>query len=203
MKTTMQKHQEEQFPLPDMCDAQSLIFLLIVSQLLVMVLIMFKQGVSFDWVYFCFLTVYVQWQAMLSALLLCRLRIHFSKTHMPTGKGFGISYLALLLLSIVYSVIVILFAILFSLRKDSSYLKEAQMTFCSRNFNGIFEIISNFDQEYESTDGALSSILSTVAFPLLLFPSIDLIQRAPLFAGVSPGNGLRVNAYSSIEELSE
>jgi two-component system sensor histidine kinase AlgZ len=64
----------ETFDLPELVESQALFLLMIAAQLLVMLLVVFRDGLNIDWQYMAGLTVYVQWQALCSALALSLVR---------------------------------------------------------------------------------------------------------------------------------
>lgn len=90
--------------LPDLCEYQSLLILLIAAQLLVLAFVVFQYGFTFDWTYFGQVTLYVQWQAMLSAVLLCRMRPLLQD--MSKYRAVSIAYAALLLVALLLGVLV-------------------------------------------------------------------------------------------------
>lgn len=102
----MQKPAPEQNPqgfvLPDLCVDQTLLLLLMAAQLIVIAFMVFEFGFHINWVYFGQVTLYVQWQVVLSVLLLCRLRPVLSR--MPKYRAATLAYAVLLLIALLIAV---------------------------------------------------------------------------------------------------
>lgn len=62
------------FLLPNLCADNALLLLLMAVQLVVIAFVLFEYGFQIDWVYFGQASLYVQWQVILSVLILCLLR---------------------------------------------------------------------------------------------------------------------------------
>lgn len=90
--------------LPNLCEYQSLFVLLIATQLLVVAFVVFRHGFYFDWAYFGQVTLYMQWQAMLSAIVLCRLRDFLS--HISKYLAVTLAYAGLLLVALLLGLLV-------------------------------------------------------------------------------------------------
>lgn len=67
------------------------------AELMVIAFVLFESGWEFDWVYFGQVTLYVQWQVILSVLLLCGLRAHLAT--LPASLAASLAYLSLLLVA--------------------------------------------------------------------------------------------------------
>ena len=75
----MQQMENNRFLIPNLCDAQVLLLLMIVMQLLVILEMLFLFGIRVDWVHFGLVTVYVQMQTLASAAVLCSTRNHLAR----------------------------------------------------------------------------------------------------------------------------
>ncbi len=77
--------QETDFFLPDLCKAQSILFLVLVSELLVFVVVLFSSNpMDFNWIELGLSSLFVQWLVLISAGILCNIRpwlMHLSVTH--------------------------------------------------------------------------------------------------------------------------
>ncbi len=82
----------DSFLLPNLCEYQALLLLFIASQLLVIMFTVFQFGFDIDWVFFGMLTLYVQWQAMFSAVVLCKMRVYLSglPKHLAVAMAFSL-----------------------------------------------------------------------------------------------------------------
>ena len=104
----MQKHNipdaGQGFVLPDLCEYQSVFILLLAAQLLVVAFIVFQFGLRFDWAYFGLVTLYVQWQAMMSAVVLCKLRGYLQR--LAKIQAVTLAYTVLLLIALVLGFLV-------------------------------------------------------------------------------------------------
>jgi hypothetical protein len=66
---------EMDFFLPDLCQAQSILFLVLVSELLIFVQILFSSSFfDFDWLALGLASLFIQWVVLVSAVLLCNIR---------------------------------------------------------------------------------------------------------------------------------
>ncbi len=96
--------QEDDFFLPDFCNVQALLRLVIVAELLVLVWELGLGGLQyFDWYHLGLSSFFVQWLVLLSAAMLCRLRRPLGQ--LPLVWGAGICYLLILLLTLLCSVL--------------------------------------------------------------------------------------------------
>ncbi|MCZ6501556.1 MAG: histidine kinase [Gammaproteobacteria bacterium] len=100
----MAEESEQDFFLPDLCDAQSILFLVLVAELLVFVLILANSSlVDFSWIDLGLTSLFVQWLVLLSAAVLCNLRPYLAGlvTGMATLVGYGV----ILFLTLVFSIL--------------------------------------------------------------------------------------------------
>ncbi|MEE8059821.1 MAG: histidine kinase [Pseudomonadales bacterium] len=71
--------QPQEFFIPDLCNVQAVLFLVLVAELLAIVLELAASGLrGFSWQSFSITSLLVQWCFLLSAALLCQLRPRFS-----------------------------------------------------------------------------------------------------------------------------
>ncbi len=89
----------EEFFLPELCEAEALFTLVLLAELLVMVLVLaepLEHGV--DWERLALVSLFVQWNVLLSAALLCRLRPFLLRIHQAlAGVLCGVLVVALTL----------------------------------------------------------------------------------------------------------
>lgn len=76
--------------LPDLCTATSVFFLVLVSELLVLVWVLLQSGI--DWIQLGFMSLTVQWIVLPSAGLLCRLRRWLARR--PLWQGWLVAFSA-------------------------------------------------------------------------------------------------------------
>ena len=70
-----QEQHAEDFFLPDLCEAQSILFLILVTELLVFVLVLAdSELIDFNWVQLGLTSLFVQWIVLTSAGILCHFR---------------------------------------------------------------------------------------------------------------------------------
>lgn len=101
----MSAHPEQQFPkartgffIPDLCSAQAVLLLVLVVELLALVLTIGAGGLRhFSWERFAVLSLFVQWVALLSAAVLCRLRTALA--HWPRASAAAVGYAAVLIVA--------------------------------------------------------------------------------------------------------
>ncbi len=94
----------EHFQLPDLCKVQPLLFLILTAQLLVLVETLSSgRLLPFDWLYFANLTFYVQWNALLCAAALCKVRACIAR--LPRVSGALLCYALILLVSLLFSIV--------------------------------------------------------------------------------------------------
>jgi two-component system sensor histidine kinase AlgZ len=97
-----EKIPETDFFLPDLCQAQSILFLVLVSELLVFVQILFSSSFfDFDWLALGLASLFIQWLVLVSAALLCNIRPWLMGMTVP--KATSIAYGLILLLTFVFS----------------------------------------------------------------------------------------------------
>lgn len=90
------------FFIPDLCNAQALLLLVLVVELVVLVLSIGASGLRhFNWERFAALSLFMQWIALLSAAVLCRLRIWLA--HWPRARAAGVGYAAVLAITVLVS----------------------------------------------------------------------------------------------------
>lgn len=83
------KRQEllEAFFLPDLCNTRAVMFLLVLSEALVLALTLIETGLpKFSWQRFAIVSLYVQWVALLSVAVLCQLRGLMSRLHVISAS---------------------------------------------------------------------------------------------------------------------
>jgi two-component system, LytTR family, sensor histidine kinase AlgZ len=95
---------EEDFFLPDLCQAQSILFLVLIAELLVLVLVLASSSLlSFSWSKMGLTSLFVQWVVLTSATVLCNFRPLLMRMTVPyaTLTGYGI----ILSLTLVFSIL--------------------------------------------------------------------------------------------------
>lgn len=95
-------HEQETFNLPDLADGQAILVVSIAAQLLVVLAMLCRDGLYFSLQTFVALTVYVQAQAMVSAVVLSLLREPFAR--FPKNFAASLSFFALMLVAFVMAV---------------------------------------------------------------------------------------------------
>lgn len=84
--TNTEKSNEESFFLPDLCASQAVLMLVLVSELLSIVIVLASSSIAhFNWERFAVISFFVQWVAISSAALLCRLRPWLSRMEPRTA----------------------------------------------------------------------------------------------------------------------
>ncbi|MGY4491759.1 sensor histidine kinase [Pseudomonas sp. TE3610] len=79
---------QQEFFLPVLCEAQALLVLVMLAELLVMVLVLAEpMGPAFDWSRLALTSLFVQWIVLLSAALLCGLRPWLARLHTGVAGG--------------------------------------------------------------------------------------------------------------------
>lgn len=97
------KTAETDFFLPDLCEAQSILFLVLIAELLVLVLVLFSSGITgFDWLALGLASLFVQWLVLGSAALLCNIRPWLMR--LPVLQATASAYLLIMLLTLVFSI---------------------------------------------------------------------------------------------------
>tara|TARA_B110000438_G_scaffold101743_1_gene100611 strand:+ start:810 stop:1862 length:1053 start_codon:yes stop_codon:yes gene_type:complete len=93
---------ETDFFLPDLCQAQSTLFLVLASELLVFVQILFSSSFfDFDWLALGLASLFIQWIVLVSAALLCNIRPWLMGMSVP--KASSVAYGLILLLTLLFS----------------------------------------------------------------------------------------------------
>lgn len=91
--------QRQGFFIPDLCNAQAVLLLVLVVELVVLVLSIGASGLRyFNWERFAALSLFVQWTALLSAAVLCRLRIWLVRW--PRARAAAAGYAAVLVITV-------------------------------------------------------------------------------------------------------
>ncbi|MCB1644802.1 MAG: sensor histidine kinase [Pseudomonadales bacterium] len=98
------KPLSDDFFLPDLCQAQSILFLVLVAELLVLVIVL-AQGslMQFDWGQLGLTSLFVQWVVLSSAAVLCNFRPILMKLSVAAATATG--YCLILSLTLVFSLI--------------------------------------------------------------------------------------------------
>ncbi len=92
--------QEEDFFLPDICQPQNILFLVLVTELLVLVLVLANsQLVDFSWEEFGLTSFFVQWIVLTSAAVLCNVRPLLRRMSIPAATITGYSLILSLTLA--------------------------------------------------------------------------------------------------------
>ena len=89
-KAEHEKQQDllEAFFLPDLCNTRAVMFLLILSEALVLALTLIETGLPrFSWQRFAIVSLFVQWVALLSVAALCQLRVLMSRLHVVSASA--------------------------------------------------------------------------------------------------------------------
>jgi two-component system sensor histidine kinase AlgZ len=99
-----QKTAETDFFLPDLCQAQSILFLVLISELLVFVMVLFTSSIlAFDWLELGLASLFVQWLVLTSAALLCNIRPWLMRLSM--SQATVTAYLLIVALTFVFSIV--------------------------------------------------------------------------------------------------
>lgn len=92
------------FFLPDLCHAQSILFLVLISELLVFVQVLFSSSFfDFDWLQLGLASLFIQWLVLVSAALICNIRPWLM--HMSVTKATVIAYGLILLITLICSIV--------------------------------------------------------------------------------------------------
>lgn len=95
---------EEDFFLPDLCQAQSILFLVLVTELLVLVLVLSQSRlIDFSWVAFGLTSLFIQWTVLSSAGVLCNFRPILMRLSVPMATIAG--YVLILSLTLLFSLV--------------------------------------------------------------------------------------------------
>ncbi len=90
------------FFLPDLCQANSILFLVLVTELLVLVLVLYGSAASgFNWAELGLTSLFVQWLVLSSAALLCNIRPWLMQ--LSVGKATAIAYSLILVITLIFS----------------------------------------------------------------------------------------------------
>lgn len=109
--------QEETFFLPDLCDRNSVFFLVLIAELFSLVIVLIDGGMlPFGWMQLGLVSLYVQWVALSSAAILCQLRGYLRG--LPAQRAVLISYLLIPINAWVVSTVSMLW---FSFTPDPSF----------------------------------------------------------------------------------
>lgn len=85
-----------EFFIPDLCNVQAVLFLVLVAELLAIVLALAETGLrAFSWQSFSITSLFVQWSFLLSAAVLCQLRPRLNDW--PVSRAAGLCYVLILL----------------------------------------------------------------------------------------------------------
>ena len=79
---------EDEFFLPELCESEALLSMILLAELLVLVLVLAEPILNgFDWVRLALTSLFVQWIVLLSAALLCRLRPFLANLSVPMASS--------------------------------------------------------------------------------------------------------------------
>lgn len=96
--------EQDAFFLPDLCQAQSILFMVLVAELLVFVLVLFSSDpFTVDWLELGLTSLFVQWLVLSSAAVLCNIRPWLKGLSVP--KATTIAYSLILFLTLVFSLV--------------------------------------------------------------------------------------------------
>lgn len=96
--------KNEDFFLPDICQAQSILFLVLVTELLVFVLVLANSRlIDFSWMQLGLTSLFVQWIVLVSAALLCNIRPMLSDMSVPAATV--TAYALILSLTLIFSLL--------------------------------------------------------------------------------------------------
>ena len=103
MKPSIDKFEDQHgLLLPDLCSAQAVLLLVLVTELLALCLLLFAQGGGrFDWIGLGRTSLFMQWTTLASAGLLCMMRNWLALR--PLVLGSTIAYLLIILLCALFS----------------------------------------------------------------------------------------------------
>jgi two-component system sensor histidine kinase AlgZ len=95
--------QEEDFFLPDICQAQSILFLVLVTELLVFVLVLANSRlIDFSWAELGLTSIFVQWIVLVSSAVLCNVRPVLR--NMSVAAATAAAYGLILSLTLIFSI---------------------------------------------------------------------------------------------------
>lgn len=88
----LENEEEIGFFLPDLCDRESVLFLVIIAELASLVIVLIGSGLfEFSWMQLGLVSLFVQWIALTSAAILCQLRGYLRT--LPPKRAVLLSYL--------------------------------------------------------------------------------------------------------------
>lgn len=94
--------EETDFFLPDLCQAQSILFLVLITELLVFVVVLYgTESQGFDWIELGLASLFVQWLVLVSAAVLCNIRPWLMP--MSVMKATIIAYGLILIITLMFS----------------------------------------------------------------------------------------------------
>ncbi len=90
------------FLLPNLCADNTLLLLLMAVQLVVIAFIVFEYGFRIDWVYFGQASLYVQWQVIVSVVILCAMRQRLASMpkYLAAATAYGIIFAVAVVIAI-------------------------------------------------------------------------------------------------------
>lgn len=95
---------EADFFLPDLCNAQSILFLVLISELLVFVHVLFSSSFfNFSWLELGLASLFIQWLVLVSAALICNIRPWLMR--LSVFAATATAYLLILVLTFIGSLI--------------------------------------------------------------------------------------------------
>ncbi|EIK97279.1 alginate biosynthesis protein AlgZ/FimS [Pseudomonas sp. M47T1] len=131
-KAARHERAQQEFFLPVLCEAQALLVLVMLAELLVMVLVLAEpMAPGFDWSRLALTSLFVQWIVLLSAAVLCGLRPWLSGLHAGVAGGLccaivvGLTLLATALTDYFHLVPRLTEAVDFSFSEFTRYLRHA------------------------------------------------------------------------------
>lgn len=88
--------------IPNLCQGKAVLWLILFSEALVLVLILLsKDELLFEWLHFGQLSLYVQWVVLVTAACLCRIRLHVKQLSLK--QLLGVSFVTILLVNLLIS----------------------------------------------------------------------------------------------------
>lgn len=98
--------EEDSFFLPDLCATQSILFLILIFELLAFVLVLSDSGLAdFSWTQLGLTSLFVQWVALCSAGALCNLQHLLSS--LSTALGTSLAFALVMLITLVFSIVAV------------------------------------------------------------------------------------------------
>jgi two-component system sensor histidine kinase AlgZ len=97
---------EESFFLPDLCAPQSILFLILIFELLAFVLVLSDTGLAeFNWTQLGLTSLFVQWVALCSAGALCNLQ-HLLGS-LSVAKGTSLAFALVMVITLIFSLVAV------------------------------------------------------------------------------------------------